>query len=406
MNFENKTVLTGVKPTGTLHIGNYFGAIKPAIDIGAQIGDQGTYIMFVADYHALNFMKDPAFLKRARLEIACAYLAAGLNPEKSLFYNQSDVPELFEMTTILTAYTPKGFMNKAHAYKAAVDKNTARGEPTDAGINMGLYTYPILMAADILSYDSDYVPVGKDQVQHVEIAADIAGSINALYGREVLKIPQSVLTQNAMVIPGTDGRKMSKSYNNIIPLFADDKTWKKAVMGIKTDCQDINAPKNPDEILLFQILSGVASDEVIQTVRTGLAQGGMGYGTIKKMLLDVLVTELGPKRDLYNDYLAHPDTVRDMLNDGAKKARALVRPVLERVKETIFGGQSKEWVSLKKYREAFSPPFFYGLFYQILESANFYFLQEDNRQSAPTQYFVSFFVLAPISPLQNDVPIA
>lgn len=336
MNFENKTVLTGVKPTGTLHIGNYFGAIKPAIEIGQQIGDKGTYVMFVADYHALNFMKDAEFLSRARMEIACAYLAAGLNPKKALFYNQSDIPELFEMTTILTAFTPKGFMNKSHAYKAAVDKNVAKGDPNDAGINMGLYTYPILMASDILSYDSDYVPVGKDQVQHVEIAADIAGAVNALYKKDVLKIPQSVLTQNAMVVPGTDGRKMSKSYNNIIPLFADDTTWKKAVMGIKTDCQDINAPKNPDDILLFQIFEGVAPQHIVTEVRNGLTQGGMGYGTIKKMLLEVIINELGPKRDLYNEYMQHQDTVRDMLNEGAQKARALVQPVLSRVKEAVF----------------------------------------------------------------------
>lgn len=337
MNFDNKIVLTGVKPTGTLHIGNYYGAIKPAIDIGRQVGENGTYIMFVADYHALNFMKDPGFLSKARLEIACAYLAAGLDPNKALFYNQSDVPELFEMTTILSAYTPKGFMNKAHAYKAAVDKNIAKGEPNDAGINMGLYTYPVLMAADILSYDSDYVPVGKDQVQHVEIAADIAGSVNALYGKDLLKIPQAILKQDAMIIPGTDGRKMSKSYNNVIPLFADDGVWKKAVMGIKTDCQDINAPKNPDDILLFQILKGIASQDLIDTVRDGLEHGGMGYGTIKKMLLEHIKTELGPKRDLYNDYMNHADTVRDMLNDGAKKARAFVQPVLNRVKDTLLG---------------------------------------------------------------------
>ena len=180
MDLQGKTILTGIKPTGTLHFGNYAGALKPAVALGHDVNCQGgRHIMFIADYHAINALKDAPLLKQLTREIACAYLACGLNPNESYFYKQSDVPELFELTTILMAYTPKGFMNKAHAYKAAVDKNIAKGEPNDAGINMGLYTYPVLMAADILAYDTDLVPVGKDQVQHVEIAADIAGAINA-----------------------------------------------------------------------------------------------------------------------------------------------------------------------------------------------------------------------------------
>lgn len=337
MDLQGKTILTGIKPTGTLHIGNYAGALKPAVELGHQVNRQGgKHIMFIADYHAINALKDAPLLKQLTREIACAYLACGVNPNETYFYNQSDVPELFELTTILMAYTPKGFMNKAHAYKAAVDKNVAKGEPTDAGINMGLYTYPVLMAADILAYDTDLVPVGKDQVQHVEIAADIAGAINAHFDKQILKQPKYFTTEATQTVPGLDGRKMSKSYNNVIPLFADDNTLKKAVMSIKTDSQDINAPKNPDEILLYQILKGIATPEIVAEVHEGLSKGGMGYGTIKKMLLASLIEEIGDKREKYNDYLAHYDTVEDMLKAGAVRARELVRPVLERTKDAIF----------------------------------------------------------------------
>ncbi|MBR6411972.1 MAG: tryptophan--tRNA ligase [Alphaproteobacteria bacterium] len=337
MDLKGQTVLTGIKPTGTLHFGNYAGALKPAVELGHQVNHQGgKHIMFIADYHAINALKDAPLLKQLTREIACGYLACGLNPAESYFYKQSDVPELFELTTILMAYTPKGFMNKAHAYKAAVDKNLAKGEPNDAGINMGLYTYPVLMAADILAYDTDLVPVGKDQVQHVEIAADIAGAINAHFGRQILKQPKYFTTEATETVPGLDGRKMSKSYNNVIPLFADDATLKKAVMSIKTDCQDINAPKNPDEILLYQILKGIAPAETVAEVKEGLEKGGLGYGTIKKMLLEALINEIGPKREKYNDYLTHYDVVEDMLSSGATRARALVKPVLERAKDAIF----------------------------------------------------------------------
>ncbi len=336
MDYNNKTILTGVKPTGTLHIGNYVGAIRPAIELGHQINQNGRHIMFVADYHAINAIKDAVFLSKITKEIASVYLACGVDPNHTVFYKQSDVPELFELTTILMAYTPKGFMNKAHAYKAAVDKNVAKGEPNDAGINMGLYTYPVLMAADILAYDSDIVPVGKDQVQHVEIAADIAGSINAHYEKEIFKVPIAYLTESAQTLPGTDGRKMSKSYNNVIPLFGTDAEIKKAVMGIKTDCQDINAPKNPDDILLYQIARGIAPESIVQEIKDGLEKGGMGYGTIKKTLLQCILNDIGEMRDKYNYYMAHFDEVEDMLQAGAVKARAIVQPVLERAKDAIF----------------------------------------------------------------------
>ena len=242
--FKDKKVLTGVKPTGTPHLGNYLGAIKPAIKLGQQaLEADGKHYMFIADYHAINAEKDPAVLNRKLQEIACIYLAAGLDPSRSVFYRQSDIAEIPEITTILYAYTPKGFMNKAHAYKAAVDKNREAGKPDDDGINMGLYTYPTLMAADILAYDTDIVPVGKDQVQHVEIARDIAGAINAHYNRPLLTLPEYSIDNNVALVPGIDGRKMSKSYGNVIPLFEDDKAIKKLFIPLKPTAVRWRNPK-------------------------------------------------------------------------------------------------------------------------------------------------------------------
>ena len=338
IDFNNKLILTGIKPTGTLHIGNYFGALKPTIDAGnAAMERGGKLILFIADYHAINAIKDGQFLNQTIKELAAAYLAAGLDANKAVFYRQSDVPEITELTTILMAYTPKGFMNKAHAYKAAVDKNKENNAPADAGINMGLYTYPVLMAADILGYGSDLVPVGKDQVQHVEIAQDIAGAINAHYQQDILKIPQYYLKENAAIVPGTDGRKMSKSYNNVIPLCAPMDKVKKAVMSIKTDCQDINAPKNPDEILLFEVLRSITDSEIVTEVEEGLRKGGLGYGTIKKMILAELQPVLEPLYEKYQYYLANFDTVEELLEQGAVKARALAKPVLDKVKSAVLG---------------------------------------------------------------------
>ena len=338
MDLKGKCVLTGVKPTGTLHIGNYVGAIRPAIQMGNEVLKQGgNLVMFVADYHAVNFMKDAEKLAQIIKEAACTYLACGLDPEKAVFFRQSDIPEVFEMTTILTNFTPKGFMNKAHAYKAAVDKNVAKGEPNDAGINMGLYNSPILMAADILTYGADYVPVGKDQVQHVEITADIAGALNANYDQEVLKIPSAITQENAAVLPGTDGRKMSKSYGNVIPLFDEEAKIKKAVMSIKTDSQDINAPKNPEDILLYQIARGFCAPELVAEIEEGLKKGGMGYGTIKKMMAEAIAGELAPIHEKYVHYMAHYKDVEEMLKAGAERARKLAKPILEKVRKTVLG---------------------------------------------------------------------
>lgn len=336
--FKDKKVLTGVKPTGTPHLGNYLGAIKPAIKLGQQaLEADGKHYMFIADYHAINAEKDPAVLNRKLQEIACIYLAAGLDPSRSVFYRQSDIAEIPEITTILYAYTPKGFMNKAHAYKAAVDKNREAGKPDDDGINMGLYTYPTLMAADILAYDTDIVPVGKDQVQHVEIARDIAGAINAHYNRPLLTLPEYSIDNNVALVPGIDGRKMSKSYGNVIPLFEDDKAIKKAVYSIKTDCRPMEEPKNPDEILVYEIYKSIATPTQLQEMGDGLREGKLGYGHIKNMLLDAVVAEVKEMREKYNYYMAHYEEVEAMLEEGAAKARPTAQATLKRLKDAVFG---------------------------------------------------------------------
>lgn len=336
--FANKTILTGVKPTGTPHLGNYLGAIKPAIALGKQaLAQGGKHYMFIADYHAINAEKDPAVLNQKMREIACIYLACGMDPSQTIFYRQSDIPEIPEITTILYAYTPKGFMNKAHAYKAAVDKNREAGKPDDDGINMGLYTYPTLMAADILAYDTDIVPVGKDQIQHVEIARDIAGAINAHYNKELLHLPTYHADDNVAVVPGIDGRKMSKSYGNVIPIFEDDKAIKKAIFSIKTDSRPMEEPKNPDEILVYQIYKAVAKPEQVAEMADGLRNGKLGYGHIKNMLLDAAVAEIKGSREKYNYYMAHYDEVEEFLAQGAARARPAAQATLKRLKDAVFG---------------------------------------------------------------------
>ncbi|MCI5544522.1 MAG: tryptophan--tRNA ligase [Azospirillum sp.] len=332
--FEDKIVLTGVKPTGHPHLANYLGAIKPAIAMGKEAKQ---HIMFIADYHAINAIKDPAVLRQGIKEIASIYLACGLDTDKSIFYRQSDIPEIPEITTILYAYTPKGFMNKAHAYKASVDKNRAAGKPDDDGINMGLYTYPTLMAADILSFDTDIVPVGKDQVQHVEIARDIAGAINAHYNKPLLHLPEASFQESIAVIPGLDGRKMSKSYGNVIPLFADAKELKRLVFSIQTDSRPMDEPKNPDEILVYQIFKAVASEEKQREMAEGLREGKLGYGHIKNMLLDAILAETNDAREKYNYYMTHFEEVEALLEEGAAKARPLAHRTLERLKDAVFG---------------------------------------------------------------------
>lgn len=318
--------LTGIKPTGSLHIGNYFGAIKPAIELAGEYDAR----YFIADYHALNTVKNPKELSTLIREVAAGWLAAGLDPGKVIFYRQSSIPEVFELATMLTAFTSKGLLNRAHAYKAAVQDNAARNEDPDAGINMGLFTYPVLMAADIIIFDSDIVPVGKDQVQHIEMAQDIARTVNHNYGAEVLKIPRAAVRESVAVVPGLDGRKMSKSYNNTIPLFIAEKELKKLVMRIVTNSQSVDEPKDPGASQIFLLYKLFAREDEQAALAGRYRAGGMGWGEAKEELFRVVNRELAPVRERYNAIMADPAGLDRILEAGAEKARTIARAVLDR----------------------------------------------------------------------------
>ncbi|MFX4293709.1 tryptophan--tRNA ligase [Streptomyces bohaiensis] len=332
---EAKVSLTGIKPTGEPHLGNYIGAIKPALELAS--GAESIY--FIADHHALTSVRDPELLRRWTRSVAATWLAAGLDPERTTFYRQSDVPEIFELHWILSCFSAKGLMNRAHAYKAARDRNREAGsEDLDAGVNMGLFNYPVLMAVDILIMDTDLVPVGKDQLQHVEYAADIAGAFNAVYGDTFsLKLPKAVVPQedSGRTLPGTDGRKMSKSYDNTIPLFAPTAELRKVVRKIPTDSTPVEEPKDPDTSAVFQILQHFATPEDTASVRSRLEAGGMGWGDLKNTLLVTLDDRLAPMRERYDALMAPGSELDELLAVGASKARARAKPVLEQVRKAI-----------------------------------------------------------------------
>jgi len=328
-----KRVLTGIKPTGSPHIGNYLGAIRPALELARRPDLQALY--FIADYHALIGVEDPTALADMTYEVAATWLACGLDPARCLFYRQSDVPEIFELTWIFSCFTSKGWMNKAHAYKARVAENAAAGEADlDAGVSMGLYAYPVLMAADIVLFDSDLVPVGKDQVQHVEIARDIAQRIDHVYGADLLRLPEALLDEAAAIVPGTDGRKMSKSYGNTIPLFAPAKQLRKAVNRIVTDSTPPEAPKDPDTSIVFQIYRMVATPAETAALRDRY-RAGIGWGEAKGALADVLEAMLAPARARYDALIGDRAGLDALLADGAARARDLARPTLARVRKAI-----------------------------------------------------------------------
>lgn len=267
---SKEIVLTGIKPTGKVHLGNYIGAIKPALQL-AGAGDC-TALYFIADYHGLTFIQDRDEFRDLSYGIAATWLALGLDPERVVFYRQSDVPEIFELHWILSCLTSKGLMNRAHAYKAIHEQNIQLGVDADAGVNMGLFTYPVLMAADILLFQSDKVPVGKDQIQHVEIARDIAEGFNRVYG-DTFKLPDYRVDENTSVIPGLDGRKMSKSYNNTIPLFETPENLKKLISKIKTDSTPPQEPKDPDTSNIFLLYKEFAAPAQVQDFRKQYLSG-------------------------------------------------------------------------------------------------------------------------------------
>lgn len=322
--------LTGIKPTGNPHIGNYFGMYKPAIALTEKY--LGLY--FVADLHALTSTPERKELQQMIYEVAAGWLALGLDPENSVFFRQSDIPEIPECAWMLSCLTSKGLMNRAHAYKASVDKNLEAERDPDDGINMGLYNYPVLMAADILLYGSDVVPVGLDQKQHIEIARDIAENFNRVYGK-TLKLPEGLYTKDLQDVPGIDGRKMSKSYGNTIPIFADEKSLRKQVMRIVTDSRTPEEPKNPVGDNLFQIFRLFASPERTEEVRQHYLAGGLGYGTLKQELAETILAYFGSARQKFNDYMQDTAALDAILARGAVKARDIAVPVLKRMRKAV-----------------------------------------------------------------------
>jgi tryptophanyl-tRNA synthetase len=326
--------LTGIKPTGDPHLGNLIGAIRPAL----QLADSYDAMYFIADYHALTVLRDAEQLRHYTRSVAATWIAAGLDTDRIAMYRQSDVPETFELHWVLSTVAAKGLMNRAHAYKAARDKNAEAGKTDlDAGVNMGLYNYPVLMAADILLMDSDVVPVGKDQSQHVEYAADIAGTFNHLFGEGKLKVPRLVLPEDdaAKTLPGIDGRKMSKSYGNTIPLFAPENQLKKLVRRIATDSTPVEDPKDPDSSSAFLIYEQFASPEQLADTRKRLEAGGMGWGDLKNELFEVINAQIGPLRARYEELMAPGSDLDDLLEAGAVRARARAKVVLDRVRDAV-----------------------------------------------------------------------
>lgn len=332
MNSEQKTLLTGIKPTGTPHVGNFLGAIKPAIHM---VHDYEKSFLFIADYHAINTIQDGARLHDLTLSIAATWLACGLDPSKTVLYRQSSVPEVFELETILNAITPKGWMNKAHAYKAAIDTNAAEGRDRDDGVSMGLYTYPILMAADILLYSAHVIPVGKDQQQHVEIARDIAQRFNHTFSTDTLVLPEAFIQEELESVTGVDGRKMSKSYDNIIPLFATTEEWKKVINRIPTDSSTVEEPKDLSNCVIFDIFKSLAPAEQTATLKARLEAGGIGWGEVKAQLLDVLESQFGQYRDRYNELMANPAEIERILAEGAEKAQAVAHQKLQEIRSAV-----------------------------------------------------------------------
>lgn len=328
-------VLTGITTTGTLHLGNYVGAIRPAIAASHEAAVESFY--FMADYHALIKCDDPDRIERSRLQIAATWLAAGLDTERSTFYRQSDIPEIPELTWLLTCVTSKGQMNRAHAYKASVDANVAAGEDPDANVSMGLYSYPILMAADILMFNAHRVPVGKDQVQHIEMARDVAQRFNHLFGQgqEFFVLPDAQVDAEMELLPGLDGRKMSKSYDNAIPLFEGGaKALREAIARIVTDSRLPGEPKEPEGSALVTIYDAFATTAQRAAFRAEL-RGGLGWGDAKQRLYDQINAEIGPMRDKYETLMAHPEQIEETLQAGAAKARAIAAPLLATLREAV-----------------------------------------------------------------------
>ncbi|AOS78044.1 MULTISPECIES: tryptophan--tRNA ligase [Hydrogenophaga] len=329
---NTQRVLTGITTSGTPHLGNYVGAIRPTVRASRLPGVESFY--FLADYHALiKTSGDPARVQRSTLEIAATWLACGLDPEKVTFYRQSDIPEIPELTWMLTCVTGKGLLNRAHAYKASVDKNTESGAEPDDGVTAGLFMYPVLMAADILMFNAHQVPVGRDQIQHIEMARDIAASYNHLYG-EHFTLPEAAIEDNVATLPGLDGRKMSKSYDNTIPLFVPRDQLKKLIMGIVTDSRAPGEPKSTEGSALFQLYQAFASAEETAALAKAYADG-IAWGEAKQLLFERLDREIAPMREVYEGLIQDPARIEKTLKMGAAKARAIATPFTQRLRHAV-----------------------------------------------------------------------
>lgn len=324
-------VLTGITTTGTPHLGNYVGAIRPAIE-ASRDGNTEAYL-FLADFHALIKNQDPDQVAQSSREIAATWLALGLDPERTFFYRQSDIPEIAELSWILSCSAAKGLMNRAHAYKAAVQANELAGEDPDFGVTMGLFSYPILMAADILIFNAHKVPVGRDQIQHVEMARDIAQRFNHHYG-EVFTLPEAVTDENVAVLQGLDGRKMSKSYGNTIPLFGTPKQLQKSINKIKTNLLEPGDPKDTDDSTVFQIWCAFAEEAERERMRDAFADG-IAWGEAKKQLFERVNDELAPARASYERLMAAPSEVEEILRQGAAKLRPKSQALIARVRQGV-----------------------------------------------------------------------
>ena len=332
MTSSNRTrVLTGITTTGTPHLGNYVGAIRPTVQASRNANTDGFY--FLADYHALIKCDDPARIQRSTLEIAASWIASGLDTDKVTFYRQSDIPEIPELTWFLTCVTGKGVLNRAHAYKAAVDKNNAAGHDTDADVTAGLFMYPVLMGADILMFKAHKVPVGRDQIQHIEMARDMASSFNHLYGEHFV-LPEAVVEESVALLPGLDGRKMSKSYDNTIPLFAPAAQMRKQIASIVTDSKAPGEAKSTEGSALFQIYQAFASVEETTALAQAFADG-IAWGDAKQVLFERIDREIAPMRDQYQELINNPAKLDQILLAGADKARQLATPFMKELRHAV-----------------------------------------------------------------------
>lgn len=318
-------ILTGIQSSGKPHLGNFLGAIIPAIEMSRQPGNDS--IFFIADLHSLTTIKDAETRIENVRSVVAAWLAFGFDTDKNILFRQSDVPQVCELTWYLSCFSPYPMLANAHSFKDKSDRL--------ADVNAGLFTYPVLMAADILLYDAEKVPVGKDQIQHLEITRDIAGAFNRTYGEEVLVLPSAQVDEQVMIVPGTDGQKMSKSYGNTIDIFQDEKALKKNLGKIITDSLPLEAPMNPDTCTVFKLYSLLASAPQIETMRANYLAGGYGYGRAKQALLEIILERFAEPRERYNYYMAHPAELEAELQKGAAKASAIAQQTLARVRKKV-----------------------------------------------------------------------